>query len=35
MEFDEALERFGFHLREERGFGKGAQLHVANPNRYT
>jgi hypothetical protein len=34
MEFDEALERFGFHLREERGFGKGAQLQVANPNRY-
>jgi hypothetical protein len=34
MEFDEALERFGFHLREERGFGKGARLLVANPNRY-
>jgi hypothetical protein len=34
MEFDEALERFGFHLREERGFGHGAHLHVANPNRY-
>jgi hypothetical protein len=34
MEFDEALERFGFHRREERGFGRGAQLHVANPNRY-
>lgn len=34
MEFDEALERFGFHLREERGFGQGAQLLVASPNRY-
>jgi hypothetical protein len=34
MEFDEALERFGFQLREERGFGRGAQLLVANPNRY-
>ena len=34
MEFDEALERFGFHLPEERGFGKGAQLYVASPNRY-
>jgi hypothetical protein len=34
MGFDEALERFGFHLREERGFGQGARLHVANPNRY-
>jgi hypothetical protein len=34
MEFDEALERFGFHLREERGFGKGAQLYVADPNGY-
>ncbi|MBA3363028.1 MAG: hypothetical protein H0T07_01335 [Actinobacteria bacterium] len=34
MEFDEALARFGFHPREERGFGSGAQLHVAQPNRY-
>jgi hypothetical protein len=34
MGFDEALERFGFHLREEGGFGQGARLHVANPNRY-
>ena len=34
MGFDEALERFGFHLREERGFGQGARLHVASPNRY-
>lgn len=34
MEFDEALVRFGFHPREERGFGSGAQLHVAQPNRY-
>ncbi len=34
MEFDEALARFGFHLRQERGFGGGAQLHVAEPNRY-
>src|SRR4026208_1184953 len=34
MEFQEALERFGFHSREERGFGKEAQLFVASPNRY-
>jgi hypothetical protein len=35
MEFDEALERFGFRLREERGFvGKGARLYVATPNRH-
>jgi hypothetical protein len=34
MEFDEALERFGFRLREERGFGKGAQLYVAHPTPY-
>jgi hypothetical protein len=35
MEFEEALERFGFHLREERGYGKGAaHLYVAKPNRY-
>ena len=34
MEFDEALERFGFQLREERGFGQGARHYVANPNRY-
>ena len=34
MEFDEALERFGFHLREERGFGKGARLYVATPDRF-
>jgi hypothetical protein len=34
MEFDEALERFGFYLREERGFGRGAQLYVAKPDRY-
>jgi len=34
MEFDEALERFGFRLGEERGFGQGARLYVANPNRY-
>jgi hypothetical protein len=34
MEFGEALARFGFHPREERGFGRGAQLHVAEPNRY-
>ena len=34
MEFDGALERFGFHLREERGFGKGVLLYVATPNRY-
>jgi hypothetical protein len=34
MEFGEALARFGFRLREERGFGRGARLHVAEPNRY-
>jgi hypothetical protein len=34
VEFQEALERFGFRPREERGFGRGAQLHIANPNRY-
>ncbi len=34
MEFDEALERFGFHLREERSFGQGGELFVATPNRY-
>lgn len=34
MEFGEALERFGFRLREERGFGKGAQLYVAQPTAY-
>ena len=33
MEFAEALDRFGFRLREERGFvGKDAQLYVAQPN---
>lgn len=34
MEFDEALERFGFRPREERGLGRGAQLFQSNPNRY-
>jgi hypothetical protein len=35
MEFDDALERFGFRLREERGFvGSGAHLYVATPNRH-
>jgi hypothetical protein len=34
MDFDEALERSGFHLRDEGGFGKGAHLYVAKPNRY-
>jgi hypothetical protein len=34
MEFGEALERFGFRLREERGFGKGAQRYVAEPTPY-
>jgi hypothetical protein len=34
MEFREALERFGFRPRQERGFGRGAELYVANPNRY-
>jgi hypothetical protein len=34
VEFGEALARFGFERRESRGFGKDAQLHVAEPNRY-
>ncbi len=35
MEFAEALERFGFHLREERGFAtRGSRLYVASPNRH-
>ena len=34
MEFGDALERFGFRLREERGFGKGAQPYVAQPTPY-
>jgi hypothetical protein len=34
MEFQEALERFGFLSREERGFGKETKLFVASPNRY-
>ena len=34
MEFGDALERFGFRLREERGFGKGAHLYVAQPTSY-
>jgi hypothetical protein len=34
VDFAEALARFGFRLREERGFGKGAALYVASPNRF-
>jgi hypothetical protein len=34
MEFGDALERFGFRLGEERGFGKGGQLYVAQPTPY-
>ena len=34
MDFGEALVRFGFALGEERGFGQGSQLYVANPNRF-
>ncbi len=35
MEFDEALERFGFRLREARGFGgRDARLYAAAPNRH-
>jgi hypothetical protein len=34
MEFGDALERFGFRLREERGFAKAAQLYVAQPTPY-
>ena len=35
MEFAEALDRFGFRSREERGFGKGARLYVAQPSHMT
>jgi hypothetical protein len=34
MDFDEALERFGFRLRDERGYAREAQLYVAMPNGY-
>jgi hypothetical protein len=34
MEFAEALDRFGFRPREERGFGKGAWFYVAQPGPY-
>ena len=34
MDFEEALARFGFAIREERGFGRGARLYVASPNRF-
>ena len=35
MDFDEALDRFGFRLREERGLGsRGAQLYVSAPNAF-
>jgi hypothetical protein len=34
MDFDEALERFGFRVRDERGFAREAHLYVAAPNRY-
>ena len=34
MGFGEALERFGFAVREERGFRQGSDLYVANPNRF-
>lgn len=34
MDFEEALGRFGFAVREERGFGKGARLYTATPNRF-
>jgi hypothetical protein len=32
MDFREALDRFGFAPREERGFRQGSELYVANPN---
>jgi hypothetical protein len=33
VDFDEALDRFGFHRREDRGLGaRGARLSVAEPN---
>jgi hypothetical protein len=35
VEFGEALERFGFRLREGRGFAsRDAELYVAAPNRH-
>lgn len=34
MEFIEALARFGFESQEPRGFGKDAELYVAEPNRF-
>jgi hypothetical protein len=35
MDFEEALDRFGFRPGEERGFaGKEARLFVAKPNRF-
>jgi hypothetical protein len=34
MDFGEALDRFGFAAREERGFRQGSDLYVANPNRF-
>jgi hypothetical protein len=34
VEFAEVLGRFGFELRESRGFGRDAQLFVAQPNRF-
>jgi hypothetical protein len=35
MDFDEALERFGFRPAQERGFGgRTSRTFVASPNRY-
>ena len=34
MRFDEALDRFGFQQRQERGFGGSARLYVAEPNSF-
>ena len=32
MDFSEALDRFGFAAREERGFRQGSELFIAHPN---
>ena len=34
MDFGEALERFGFRVRDQRGFTGDARLYVAAPNRF-
>ena len=34
MDFDEALGRFGFQVRDERGFARDVRLYVVAPNRF-